>query len=122
MRGISLLETIFAGLLLSVTFFVILSLYPSSQLGLRQAHQVTRASELAQSLLEARRAAAFDELANLAGVADLEGLKLAYEVQVENSPDGTDGVKQVAVNVSWQDGSIQRSLARESRIARWSRP
>lgn len=120
-RGVSLLETLLAGVLLSITLFVILSLFPSSQLAIRQSQQVTRASELAQTLLEECRAQKWDAMEPRSGNAELEGLSLVYALTVHDSPDGTAGVKRLAVEVRWKDGGYERSLARETRVSRWNR-
>jgi hypothetical protein len=120
-RGVSLLETLLAGVLLSITFFVILSLFPSSQLAIRQSQQVTRASELAQTLLEECRAQKWESMQPRSGSAEMEGLTLLYDLTVHDSPDGTAGVKRLAVQIRWKDGGYDRSLARETRVSRWNR-
>lgn len=116
-RGISSLETLFAGFLLSSCLFLIISLFPTSQLGLRQSAQLLTAHQVTQSLLEARRAVPWTAIAGETGELVNDNIRFAYQVTVE---DGTPGVRRVAVRVTWTDGSRNRLLERETRISRWN--
>jgi Tfp pilus assembly protein PilV len=118
MRGISLIETLIAGLVFSVTFFVIISLYPAGLLGMRQGQQWVGATNLAQSLLEQRRAS-YASLADEAGDQTVDGIAYHYKIQVGPSPDGTAEVKRVLVTVSWKDGQVDRQTSLETRLFHW---
>lgn len=91
-------------------------------LGLRQTRQLSRASELAQSLLEDCRARKLDDVIGWKGDWQVDGLSFDYQVEVDASPSGRPGVKRVAVLVTWKDATIPRKLLRETRISKWSRP
>lgn len=69
-RGFSLIETIFAASILSIVLMVLFNLYPSSLLAVRRAEHRLEATTLAQSILEAKRALPFSQLATLAPNTD----------------------------------------------------
>lgn len=119
--GLSLLETLVGGLLLCVAFFVVISLYPASLLGMRQGRQWIDATDLAQQLIEERRHD-YDKLQNLTGKAERGGVEFIYQIAVTNSPDGTPDVRRLQVDVSWKDGRVERRKRLETRIFHWRNP
>jgi Tfp pilus assembly protein PilV len=104
-RGLSLLESLFAGLLVSIAFFVILSIYPTALFGLRKGHDVVTAANLAQQILEQQRVTPFDQLQPVVaqqGVAQtIDGTVFTPTITIQSL---AQDLKSAVVTVSW-DGS-----------------
>lgn len=122
-RGLSLLETVFAGLLACIVFFVIMSLYPSALFSLRKGHDMVCAANLARRNLESLRASSFDSLVDGTRTlpdASVDGTRFSTVVTVESLR--TD-LKRLVTRVSWNASG--RTLASgvvelETRVYRFS--
>lgn len=104
-RGMSLMETLFAALILSLTLVVLLTLFPSSVMGLKKAEMLTTASDLARARLEEVRGDDFDHIAAQKTTTVLNGSTYQIETFLdpvnETDPKIADNLKHIRVVVSW---------------------
>lgn len=117
-RGLSLLEVIFAGALLSLTFMAILNIVPTSVIGEKRSQNKVVADALAQSRLERARAIPFNQLVadGVDHPVDPPGAvynRTAFRIteRIEDaSPTGR--LKRVSVTVTWNDPGFQGNSGR----------
>jgi len=98
-RGYTLIEVLVGGVLLTTVFFAILDILPGSLAGMRHAHNLLSASNLAQGVIEQVRATSFAQLAS-ATLPDqmVDGTVYHMTMTVTTrSPRVTD----VDITVSW---------------------
>lgn len=101
-RGFTLVEILVASTLLGVAFFAILNILPGSLAGMRHAHHLLCASDVAQRVMEQQRAVPFDSIA-----ADTHALPdtvvdgTAYHTTLAVT-SRSPRVKVAQVTVSWE--------------------
>lgn len=105
-RGVSLVETLLAATLAGVVLVLVLNLFPSSMATVRKAEQRTRASALADSLLEARLTLPFRDLpvGYQQDLPDLsaDGLDYRRRFTVAAVPgESSDHLRALHVKVTW---------------------
>lgn len=110
-RGFTMIETLMAALLLCVIFFLLMNLYPSSLLGLRKAHDMTAAADLAQQVLEQKRLVPWKQLTagtTLLPDTAFDGVTFHERCVIS---DRNARVKDIAVTVTW---SVQQATSAAS--------
>ncbi|MBI3926652.1 MAG: hypothetical protein HY319_14010 [Armatimonadetes bacterium] len=122
-RGISLLESLLAGLILCVVMFVIVSLYPTSLFGMKKGHELIAASNLAQRILDEKRGQSFDTIDSEAGDAACDGTLYHYDLKVSDGDAGHD-VKKLKLEISWDPstGTDRRTTTFETRLFHFRHP
>lgn len=116
--GISLLELILALGLLFLLVIAVLGVLPGSMLAIRSSEARQKAECLAQSILEERRAAPFETLQpapsqQLDPVQGGEGLTFRPTIEIVSLPGASPGgLREVRVEVTWEDASGSRRVAR----------
>lgn len=114
-RGLSLLETIVSGFILSLIVIFMVSLFPSSMIAIQKSESKLEADALASTLIEEVRYQPFDSMAALPPGAVKRGkTNLTYSTEVEEIP-GSDPryLKVVRVTVDWEERGEPRQLVRE---------
>jgi len=107
----------FAFTILGLLVMVIFNLFPSSVLAVRQAERRLKATEIAQSLLEQKRAQSFDELGTGAALPPVEGEDgtVYRPVFTPFAVDGCDEhyLRGVRITVAWKVHEMSYSLSQE---------
>jgi len=117
-RGFTLLESLIAGFLVVVAFYAVVGLYPTSAVGMRRAHDLVSAADLAQEEMEQKRATHFDLLAvgETHETRDFNGT--SYRVERSVRTVGSD-LKEVIIRVTWLSGAeVVKDQARSELILR----
>ena len=119
MRGLSLIETLLAVVILLLAVIMCFSLLPSAWLAVNQGEQRIFAGTLAQSILEQQQVYAFDSLAP-ATLPPVEqgGATFRPVVTVQPQPGPSPRLKVVTVRVNWESRRIQRSVFRQRTMCR----
>lgn len=111
-----MLESIFSISVLLLAVLLIINLLPTSWLATNQAEQRLYAGNLAQSILEEKRSAAFDALANeTRSTVDAAGARFTPVVEVVPV---SDKLKTVRVRIQWTSRQIRREVVREILLCR----
>lgn len=108
-RGVLILEVLVAIVILTGSLLVVFGVFPQAVTANQQGKGLLLATNLAQKEMEACKAMGFSVLASAAtrevryeatvrGVAQVLDFKVQREVL-----DTPDGLKEVAVNVTWED-------------------
>lgn len=129
-RGFSLTETLFSALILAVVIFLVVSLFPTSILGIKKGHDLVAASHVAEGVLGRLRAVPFEDLADLdpefeSGEVVVDGTVFHWDVRVTRPEPKVHGLE---VNVEWQtgprreSGAGSRSLSWETRRFHFDNP
>lgn len=131
--GLSLIETLFAGLIFCIVFFVLMSLYPTSLMSLRRGRRMMDAANLAQQLVEEKRLERWDTLAGGRRRETRNGVVYDAAIDVsaatDNSGRSDERVKRIAVTVTWDTGrplpaggSQKASIQYETRFYGFTNP
>lgn len=118
--GFSLIETLLGASILLLAVMLSFSLLPSSWLAVNQGEQKLTAANLAQSLLEARRAASFDNLTDAdLPVVPAAGTEFKPRIKILTTADPR--LKIVRVTITWTSRQIERQLVRQATVCKLPR-
>jgi Tfp pilus assembly protein PilV len=120
-RGVSIVEALAAGFVLTIVLMTLLDLLPASLLAVSRARHTETATNLARSLIEDRRAAGFglfDTPPTLTPLVE-DGTTFVPQFQVVDvsAQANPARVKAIRVVVVWQEHGGLRSLSQELWLA-----
>lgn len=116
--GFSLAETVLSIFLLSLVVILLVNLYPTSMLTVRQGENRFQAEQIAASELARLQSESFDDLV-VGSAQDLdpvfhESLRFDRRVEVfEVPPNSDEHLKGVRVTVSWKERNEVRQVSQE---------
>jgi len=125
-RGFTILETIFAALLLGITGMALLNILPTSVLAEKRAQNRMQADSVALSMLEDARVQPFNAVLDREkAVADNEGTEFKAHQTVSTDPANAY-LKRVRIVVQWEEagwshGARVREVTLEGLIVRLNR-
>lgn len=116
MVGLTLLETVISGFVLSLVIIFIASLFPSSLLAIQSSESRIQADYLATTLLEEMRHQPFDQITALPGGQLKKGRStLRYTTEVGPVPNSDPRfLKRIKVEVTWEERNKTRKVVRET--------
>jgi Tfp pilus assembly protein PilV len=114
----SLIEIIFSVTLFCLIFMAMINILPLATFAIKRTEHRIRASALAQSVLEEKRAGPFSALDSqpvAAQQTDRDGTVYAIVYEAPAMDPGVDAQKlrRIVVTVTWKERDIIRSLTRE---------
>lgn len=98
------MESLVAGFLLVVAFYAVVGLYPTSCVGMRKAHDLVSAADLAQEEMERKRATAFDHLEAATTAEERTHNGTTYRVEQRVRSINSD-LKEVTIHLTWRSGA-----------------
>ncbi|HXE71903.1 MAG TPA: type II secretion system protein [Candidatus Nitrosotenuis sp.] len=118
----SLLELVVALGVFAVAFLVVMSIFPTSAMALRQGQEVLVATHLAEEALEEARRTPYDELADRVSTVQVastsNGVTTTSQFAVQTLVTEVEpGLARVRALVSW-DGALQRHVELVTYVAR----
>lgn len=129
-RGVNLMEVVLGASLLALVFLFMLNIFPATMIGVRKAEHRLDAAGLAESILEAARAAPFTDLVPGSYDADTPGaLPLARYTCEDNTVleprltiETVPGIPatqllRLRLTIHWSDRSGPQTLTQELRLA-----
>lgn len=117
-KGFSLAETVLSLFLLSLVVILLVNLYPTSMLTVRQGENRFQANQIAASELARLQSGSFDDLV-VGSVTPLDPVvhnSMEFERRVEVfevPPNPEDHLKGVRVTVSWKERNELRQVSQE---------
>ena len=114
--GLSLLETVISGFVLTLVIIFVASLFPGSLLAIQTSESLIQADYLASSLVEEIRHQSFDDMVALPPATVTRGRsELSYTTEVGPVPNSDPRfLKKVRVVVTWTERSKSREVVRET--------
>lgn len=129
-RGLSLMEVVLGASLLALVFLFMLNIFPATMIGVRKAEHRLDAASLAESILEAARAAPFTDLVPGSYDADTPGALplsrytcedqtvLEPHLSIDTVPGiPADQLVRLRLTITWKDRSGPQTLTQELRLA-----
>lgn len=112
-RGFTLIETLLSGVILSVIIVLLFNLFPTSMLSLRRGEHTLKATALARTLLESKRAGPFSALDTAPALDPQTGDDGTVYTPSYTSTDEGSRLRRIRVTVDWLENGAHRNLAKE---------